>query len=104
MRLGPIQLELMAWITAGEYVTIGPGTVPPRGLRLAGLTYDEVKPSLDRLLARGLIVEPKRGFYSLPGWTRPQNEAEMEQWSQRSSKALELLQTRVLRDHIGSSS
>lgn len=71
-RLGPIQKKLVHWITTHEYVHIGVSTVPPASAQLGGYSMDEVGPALERLLARGLIIQPKRGFYAMPGWVRPE--------------------------------
>lgn len=72
-RLGPIQKKLIRWISTHEYVYIGASVVPPSNMELGGYSMDEVGPALERLLARGLIIQPKRGFYAMPGWVRPES-------------------------------
>lgn len=95
LRLGPIQKRLLVWIETSEYLTIGPSTVPPEWAGLSGLTMDEVGPSLERLKARGLVIEPKQGFYAIPGWVRPKTPEETEQ----SCKRVQIAVERMVRLH-----
>lgn len=88
-RLGKIQKELLRWIEVYEYAMIGPGTTPPRWINLSGYSMDEVGPSLERLKSRGLIIEPKQGFYATPGWVRPETAQEVEEASQRVAKSIQ---------------
>lgn len=88
-RLGKIQKELLRWIEVYEYTMIGPGTTPPRWINLGGYSMDEVGPSLERLKARGLIIEPKQGFYAKPEWVRPETAREVEEASQRVIKSIQ---------------
>lgn len=75
MRLGKIQAALIQWITdVGGYTYIGSGTQGHLRYGLGGRTLEEVERSLKALVKRGLIVEQKPGFYSLPGWVRPEDE------------------------------
>ncbi|WP_297500546.1 hypothetical protein [Ferrovum sp.] len=67
MRLGKTQ-KLIIWRMlreGGEHVFIGPTRTHGQDL-FGGCFWEKVERSLAALVRRGIVVEKKRGFYSLP--------------------------------------
>ena len=64
-RLGKTQRLILQYLedAGGEHVSLGCGS---RGGCLTGYFWEEVERSLRALIVRGIVVEDKRGFYSLP--------------------------------------
>lgn len=94
-RIGVIQKELLAWISASEYTFIAETSIPPQGIHLDKHSMDEVRSALKRLLQRKLIIEIKPGFYALPGWEKPDTEEGMKALYTRQKLGLEALKKRL---------
>lgn len=64
-RLGNTQRKILQRLAdgGGEHVFLGCGM---REGCLSGYFWEEIDRSLLRLIARGLVIEVKQGFYSLP--------------------------------------
>lgn len=67
MRIGKTQAAIIGVMKArgGEHVSVGAG-MHVFGTPLEGYTAEEVERSLSALVRRGLVIEVKRGFYTLP--------------------------------------
>jgi hypothetical protein len=65
MRLGKTQRLVVQFLreAGGTHVCLGPSV---RAGCLMGYTWEEVSRSLDALIKRGIVVEVKWGFYTLP--------------------------------------
>lgn len=64
MRLGKIQKALIEWM-GNRRVYIGASSVRPPGSILTRYYLEEVLAAADRLVARGILISDKPGFYSL---------------------------------------